>query len=79
MEQGREQHYQSMRLIEQCEDSERSDEDEADSSIVVGRSLERYRMMATFKKKVWTKLRRYTGKNITQLLTSQVALMESQL
>ena len=32
VEQGREQHDQSMRLIEQCEDGERSDEEEAVSS-----------------------------------------------
>ena len=36
-------------------------------------------MIATFKKKGWMKLMRYTGKNITQLLTSQLALMKSQL
>ena len=32
MKQGNEQHYQSMTLIEQCEDGQRSDEEEAVSS-----------------------------------------------
>ena len=82
VEQGREQHDQSMRLIEQCEDGERSDEEEAVSSSSwkgFSEVQDDCRMIATFKKKGWMKLMRYSGKNITQLLTSQVTLMKSQL
>ena len=45
------------------------------SAMVVGKSLVRYWMMATFKKKGWMKLTIHTGKCMTQLLMSQLALM----
>ena len=49
------------------------------SAMVVGKSLVRYRMIATFKKKGWMKLMIHTGKYMTQLLTSQLALMKTDM
>ena len=43
--------------------------------MILGKSLVRYRMIATLKKKGWMKLMIHTGKYITQLLMSQLALM----
>ena len=45
------------------------------SAMVVGKSLVRNWMIKTFKKKGWMKLMIHTGKYMTQLLMSQLALM----
>ena len=45
------------------------------SAMVVGKSLVRYWMIATFKKKGWMKLMIHTEKYMTQLLMSQLVLM----
>ena len=45
------------------------------SAMGVGKSLVRYRMIATFKNKGWMKLMIHTGKYMAQLLTNQLALM----
>ena len=45
------------------------------SAMVVGKSLVRYWMIATFKKNGWMKLMIHTEKYMTQLLMSQLVLM----
>ena len=45
------------------------------SAMVVGKSLVRYRMIATLKNKCRTKLMRHMGKYMTQMLMSQLPLM----